>query len=166
MIRSASLLLVLAACAAPPAATDATPVVVSLPQIEADADGRCFARTDPPVRVDVVERTEEVMPPRRDAEGRITAPAVVRRVSVPQEVVTGTGARFEVVCPRVLTETYVASLQRALLVRQTYAGPISGTYDSGTRAAVRAAQQELGIGSEVLSVSLARRLGLTAVARD
>ena len=164
MIRPVPILLALAACtAAPPAARPEAEVVVSLPQIEADAAGRCFARADPPVRVDVVERTEEVLPPQRDAQGRITAPAVVRRVSAPQEVVTGEGARFEAVCPPVLTETFVASLQRALLVRQVYAGPITGTYDAATRAAVREAQ---GIPSDLPSAELARSLGLTALARE
>ncbi|RYH01799.1 peptidoglycan-binding protein [Salipiger sp. IMCC34102] len=160
---SIALLAVCAACAAPPPAEAPVPMVVFGAQIEVDATGTCYARADAPRRVDVVDTFEEVRPARRDAEGRVIEPAVVRKISTPREVVTGEGTRFEAVCPPVLTEDYVASLQRALLVRRAYAGPITGDYDGPTQDAVRLAQRTQGIDSAILSVATARSLGLTAV---
>ena len=57
----------------------------------------------------------------------------------------------------------VAPLQRALIVRRAYTGPVSETYDAATQAAVAAFQRDRGIDSPLLSVDTARDLGVLAI---
>ena len=169
MFRLVPFALMLAACAprsAPPSETSPAPIVVSLGEIETDAAGRCFARTAPPTRTDIVEEMVEVVPEEPAADGSILTPAVFRSVTRPRTTATGDGTRFETVCPPVYTEAFVETLQRALLIRRGYDGPITGQYDAATRLAVERFQQARGTDSPLLSVATARDLGLLAVARS
>lgn len=68
---------------------------------------------------------------------------------------------FRVPCPETVTRTFVASLQRALQVRDYYNGPITGQPDSRTRDAVRAFQRANGFDSPVLTLETTQRLGLS-----
>ncbi|NBB96787.1 MAG: peptidoglycan-binding protein [Alphaproteobacteria bacterium] len=68
---------------------------------------------------------------------------------------------FRVPCPETVTGAFVASLQRALQVRDYYTGPITGQPDSATRKAVRAFQRANGFDSPVLTLETAQRLGLS-----
>ncbi|SEP98702.1 Putative peptidoglycan binding domain-containing protein [Loktanella sp. DSM 29012] len=166
MIRLLPTLLVLSACAPVPPTDAPATVLIASGGIETDTAGRCFARTAPRTRVDIVDRVEQVAPARRDAAGTIIDPPVFRTVSEPTARTVGEGTRFEAVCPPVLTnEAFVQSLQRALLIRRAYDGPISGVYDPATRAAVQQLQRNGDLDSPVLSVATARDLGIFAQAR-
>ena len=168
MFRFAPFALALTACTAPapdPASAPA-PIVVSLGEIETDAEGRCFARTAPPTRTDIVEEMIEVAPAQRGPDGAVVNPAVFRTVSRPQTVATGEGRRFETVCPPLYTEAFVSTLQRALLIRRAYAGPISGQYDETTRLAVEQFQRDRGTDSRLLAVQTARDLGILEIRRQ
>ena len=168
MHRLAPLILLLAACApqrgAAPAAP-AAPIVVSLGEIETDVAGRCFARTAPPTRTDIVEEMIEVVPEERAPDGALINPAVFRTITRPRTVAIGTGQRFETVCPPIYTEAFVSTLQRALLIRRGYDGPITGRYDDATSLAVERFQRARDLDSPLLSVDTARDLGLLEVSR-
>ena len=168
MTRRVLLLTVLlAACqTVPPESGPSGGAVISQGQIETDASGRCYARTERPTETVVVEDLVEVVPEIRDRNGVVTSPAVFRSVTRPQIKSVGDGLRFETVCPQRLTAEVVLTLQRALIVRRAYDGPVNGLYDSGTRAAVQAVQRPAGIDSPLLSVDLARALGVVAVPRE
>lgn len=68
---------------------------------------------------------------------------------------------FRVPCPETVTSVFVASLQRALQVRDYYTGPITGQPDSATRDAVRAFQRANGFDSPILTLETSQRLGLS-----
>lgn len=68
---------------------------------------------------------------------------------------------FRVPCPEIVNSAFVASLQRALQVRDYYSGPITGQPDSMTRDAVRAFQRANGFDSPILTLETAQRLGLS-----
>ena len=162
--------LILAACTPPspsPASSQpAAPIVVSLGDIETDATGRCFARTAPPTQTNIVEELIEVVPEERGPDGTVINPAVFRTITRPQTVATGEGQRFETVCPPIYTETFVSTLQRALLIRRGYEGPITGQYDEATSLAVQQVQRGDGIDSPLLAVTTARALGILEVTRN
>ena len=159
--------LALAACTAQPSGNAVAPaeIVVSLGEIETDVTGRCFATAAGPTRTDIVNELIEVVPAVRAADGSVTSPPVFRNVSRPQTVSTGPGRRFETVCPPVYTIAFVSSLQRALLIRRSYSGPITGRYDEATSLAVQMFQRAEGVDSPLLGVAAARTLGILAVPR-
>ena len=139
--------------------------LIALGEIETDRDGRCFARTAPPTQTEVVTELVEVEPARTDANGVVITPAIFRNITRPVTRPVGDGARFEAVCPQVYTAEMVETLQRALIVRRAYGGPVNGVLDAATRAAVRAFQLEDGLDSPVLAVRVAQDLGIVAVPR-
>ena len=118
-----------------------------------------------PARIETISEQVEVTPPRYDGNGRIVAPATYA-TETRQDIVTPRQERFfQTPCPEELTPTYVASLQRALTARNHYTGPITGTLDTTTGAAIRAYQLPLGIDSADLSLEAARKLGLSVLRR-
>lgn len=159
--------LVLLGCAPQPgpAADAPAPIVVSLGNIDTDAAGRCYATTAGPTRTDIVAELIEVVPEERGADGAVANPAIYRNITRPQTVTTGPGTRFETVCPPVYTAAFVETLQRAMLIRRAYDGPITGRYDEATSLAVQVLQRKSGIDSPLLSVGTARALGIVAVPR-
>ena len=159
------LLLFFSACTAPVIATD-PPIVVSLGEIETDATGRCFALTTGPTQTNIVEELTEVVPADVAPDGTVRNPAIFRTITRPQTVTTGPGTRFETVCPPVYTDGFVSSLQRALLIRRAYAGPITGQYDEATSVAVQVFQRGSGIDSPLLAADTARHLGILEVPRN
>jgi hypothetical protein len=150
---------------APPSSPQNPITAAPINGIEIAADDRCFAEDAPQTQTRIVEETQVIVPELRDLRGRVTRPAVVRSVDQPKTFVIGPGQRFETLCPQAYTPEFVASLQRALSVRNAYAGPISGNYDEMTRNAVAAFQRADGIDSPLLGIDAARLLGLIAVAR-
>lgn len=148
-----------------PATTAPAPIVLSLGEIDTDAAGRCFAYAAAPTQTNIVSELIQVVPEDRATDGTVRNPAVFRTVTRPKTVTTGQGQRFETVCPPIYTEAFVASLQRALLIRRAYAGPISGQYDAPTNLAVQSFQRDAGIDSPLLAVETARTLGILAVTR-
>ncbi|MCC5987836.1 MAG: peptidoglycan-binding protein [Pararhodobacter sp.] len=73
--------------------------------------------------------------------------------------------QFAVPCPEQMDADFVASLQRALIVRGYHEGTATGSMDSTTAEAVRRYQRPRGLDSTILSLDAARSLGLVAVGR-
>jgi hypothetical protein len=67
---------------------------------------------------------------------------------------------FRVPCPELMTQDFLATLQRALAARGFYDGPITGRVDQSTRSAVQAFQRSTGFNSPILTLETAQRLGL------
>ncbi|MEJ6398311.1 peptidoglycan-binding domain-containing protein [Yoonia sp. 208BN28-4] len=167
----ASVALVLTACSMPddeigPASVASTVDRLNLGEIETTVDGQCFARMDQPTETSIIEELELVIPETTDAEGNVTAPPVYRTITRPQTLAIGEGERFETLCPPAYTPERVATLQRALRVRGAYAGPINGTLDTATGAAIRQFQRPDGIKSNLIEIDIARRLGVVATPID
>ncbi len=70
---------------------------------------------------------------------------------------------FRVPCPELMTNDFIATLQRALAARGHYDGPITGQADNATRSAVRTFQRTQGFDSPILTLQTAQRLGLLPV---
>lgn len=154
-------------CAMPQAAPpDPASDLITLGAIETSADGVCFARNAAETRTVTEDVLIEVVPAVKDRNGVVTSPAVFRNVTRPQTIVTGEGARFETVCPPLLSEAFVTTLQRALRTRDAYSGDLNGHYDTATGLAVQRFQRDQGFDSPYLAVATARQLGILAVARD
>ena len=165
MRHTVPFLLLFSACTVPVVAID-PPIVVSLGEIETDATGRCFALTIGPTQTNIVEELTEVVPVDVGPDGTIRNPAIFRTITRPQTVTTGPGMRFETVCPPIYTVEFVSSLQRALLIRRAYAGPITGQYDEATSVAVQMFQRGSGVDSPLLAADTARHLGILEVPRN
>ena len=73
---------------------------------------------------------------------------------------------FDTPCLTTWTPDFIASVQRALIVRGLMSGPATGAITSETRAAIRAFQREEGINSDVLSIAAAKRMGLVVYDRS
>lgn len=73
--------------------------------------------------------------------------------------------RFAVPCPEQMDDAFMATLQRALIVRGYHEGAVSGDMDAETTAAIRRYQRPRGLDSDILSLDAARSLGLVAVER-
>lgn len=74
--------------------------------------------------------------------------------------------QFAVPCPEQMDADFVASLQRALIVRGYHEGVATGKIDKPTTEAVRRYQRPRGLDSGILSLDAARALGLVAVGRE
>ncbi|MEY1556089.1 peptidoglycan-binding protein [Yoonia sp. R2331] len=161
--------LAVAGCAPAPATGPETPVsgslVIDLGEIETRADGRCFARAAGQTETQIVTELVEVQPAVKDRNGVVITPAIFRNITGPRTVEVGQGAQFETVCPQVYTRDFVATLQRALIVRRAYDGAVTGLMDSDTSAALQAFQKAMGVDSPLLAVAVARDLGIVAVPR-
>ncbi len=70
---------------------------------------------------------------------------------------------FRVPCPELMGVEFVQSLQRALMARGYHDGPVTGTADAQTRAAVQGFQRDNGFNSPILTLETAQRLGLVPV---
>lgn len=156
MIRLLPLLLSLAACGgnvAVPVTRDAGPP---------DArPGACYARGVTPAVLETV--TEQV----REASDDPAAPTRFRTITETRIVQPRGINWFETPCAlRAGDPDFIAQVQRALIVRDLYAGPVTGDYDAATRAAVRRFQSETGPESGTLSTASAKSLGLVALGRD
>lgn len=166
---AAALTLALAGCVAPEGAGGNTPEpgVASATRNgpEGAAPGTCWGRTiSPAVVVTVTEQVQEA-PARINPDGSIGKPPVYR-TETRQEIATPRRDNwFQTPCPEVTTPEFIASLQRALAARGIYSGPVTGTMDPETRAAVRSYQRGNGPDSGVISLEAARALGLVAVPR-
>lgn len=125
----------------------------------------CWGKTARPAVIETVTEQVVVQPAARDAAGVEVAAAVYRTETRQRIVQERQETWFERPCEDVMTEEFVASLQRALTARGQYVGPITGVMDARTQAAVQAFQAADGIDSGMLSITAARRLGLLAVAR-
>ncbi|MEM7521551.1 MAG: peptidoglycan-binding domain-containing protein [Pseudomonadota bacterium] len=161
-------LLMLAGCTPVPGPSAAPPLEpgVFAPTREGPEnapEGSCWGRTFSPAVVERVSTRIEVEPAKVNPDGTI-ATAPVYRTEDRQVIVTPRKSNwFETPCQTVLTVEFVSSLQRALLARGVYEGPVNGAMDAQTLAAVQRFQREEGLDSPVLSIQSARTLGLIAV---
>lgn len=164
VLTAVAICLAVAGCS--PIDPEAEAAGIDLGEISTDAQGRCFARAAAPTSTSIVTELVEVLPEVRDANNVIIREAVFRNVTRPRTLRAGQGERFETVCPQIYTTAFVASLQRALVVRQAYAGQINGLYDAATSSAVQRFQRPMGFDSPFLSAKVARDLGVLALGRD
>lgn len=155
-----------AACSRPAPQVAEPAALISLGEIDTDTAGRCFAQQDAPTEVQIVTTLIEVQAAVKDRNGVVTSPAIFRNVARPQTVAVGEGARFETVCPQVYTPQFVATLQRALIVRRAYDGAVTGLMDSPTSLALQQFQRGMGVDSPLLAIAVARDLGIVAVPRN
>ena len=70
---------------------------------------------------------------------------------------------FAVPCPDQMGDDFIATLQRALIVRGLLSGPVTGHYDAATIEAVRRYQAPQGLDSGTLSLQAAQQMGLVVV---
>ena len=165
----------IAPCLAVVLATNCTPIdspagppndlTVSAGDFVTDDMGRCFTRQAGRTQTEIVNQLVEVVPAQKDQNGVVINPAVFRNVTRPRAVQVAEGAQFEAVCPQRYTADFVATLQRALIVRRAYDGSVTGVYDAATIAAVTQFQRKMGIDSPMLAVIVAQDLGIIAVAQ-
>lgn len=163
-------LLSLAACmpAAPPDAF-ADPLIAGANTIEVlrgagppDADPlACYGLKSTPAVIETV--TEQVMlqPPQIDTDGAVREPAIFVTETHQRIVRERRDLWFEVPCALEAGDRdFIATLQRALMARGLYEGPVTGEMNRRTLRAVRAFQAPQGLDSEVLSLAAAQQLGL------
>ena len=154
----------LAACTATPDAADNGPdIVQSLAEAPPGAaPGTCWGKIVTPAIIETVTEQVMVTPAEAPADGT-PAPATFETETRQQIVTERQVTWFETPCRADLPPDFIASLQRALKARSLYRGPVSGTANAQTRAAVRAFQREDGLDSGMLSLASARKLGLAPV---
>ena len=122
--------------------------------------GTCWGKVEPPAIVETVTEQVLVSPALTNPDGTIAQLPVYRRETRRQIVAPRKEVWFETPCPPSFTVEFVSSLQRALIARGLYAGPVTGSMDASTRASVLSVQREDGLDSDVLSIATARKLGL------
>ncbi|MEM7488397.1 MAG: peptidoglycan-binding domain-containing protein [Pseudomonadota bacterium] len=163
MIRTLTLLTLLAACsAAPPeGATGGVGPPDAVP-------GACYARGVTPAIIETVTEQRREADAVRAADGTVLAPARFRTVTSTRIVRARREDWFETPCAlRDGNADFVMQVQRALQARGLYDGLVHGRYDRPTRVAVAAYQAEAGlVESGTLSTEAAQRLGLVALGRD
>lgn len=128
--------------------------------------GTCWGREVSPAVIETVTEQVIVQPAEVLADGTVISPAVYRSETHQRIVEERRETWFETPCDDSWTEEFTASLQRALRARGHYSGPITGTMDKRTRAAIRRYQSAQGLDSSILSMEAARQMGLVAVERE
>ncbi|THH37381.1 peptidoglycan-binding protein [Aliishimia ponticola] len=132
------------------------------------APGTCWDKTETPARVRSVTEDVLVQPAQMSSEGTVQAPPIYRSQT---HIIVEEDRHIDwvqIACTTDLTPEFVASVQRALALRNLYDGPDTGVYDDATRAAVARFQTEAGIKTidpGNLTIDGARKLGLWAVAQ-
>ncbi len=125
-----------------------------------DLPGQCWADAVTPAVVET-ETVHELVSPARPATATSPAQEPVYRTIEHQRIVKDRAhVWFRTPCPAVMTADFIGSLQRALLARGYYNGPLTGRMDPPTRAGLRRFQNRLGLDSEILALGTARELGL------
>lgn len=125
--------------------------------------GTCWGKTVSPAVVERVTERIQITPAEVNPDGTIATLPTYRNEDRQVIVVPRKNNWFETPCPDVLTVEFTSSLQRALLARGVYAGPITGVMDTTTGAAIQTLQQQDGLDSSVLALKTARALGLVAI---
>jgi hypothetical protein len=121
----------------------------------------CYGRQSTPAVIETV--TEQVMlqPPQIATDGTLREPAIFVTETHQRIVRERRDLWFEVPCALEIGDAdFIASLQRALIARGLYAGPVTGEMNRRTARAVRAFQAPQGLDSELLSLVAAQQLGL------
>jgi hypothetical protein len=121
----------------------------------------CYGRKSTPAVIETV--TEQVMlqPPQIATDGTLREPAIFVTETHQRIVTERRELWFEVPCALESGDPdFIASLQRALMARGLYGGPVTGEMNRRTARAVRAFQAPQGLDSEILSLAAAQQLGL------
>ena len=126
--------------------------------------GTCWGKTTSPAVIETVTEQILLQPAQVSVDGTVITPAIYKTETQQRIVRERKETWFETPCPADMTPEFIASVQRALTVRDLYSGAISGEMDARTRAAVRRFQSPQGLDSGILSLAAARRLGLAEVA--
>ncbi len=144
-----------------PGAAPSAPDLPLVPRPAGAPEGSCWVEARIPARYETVTEQRLVRPERRDASGKVIAPAEyasrrVTRLARPEE-----RRLVRVLCPPRLGQGMIAALQRALAARGAYRGPVSGALDRPTRAALARWQEKtLGVPLDLPAHETARRFGL------
>lgn len=136
-----------------------------LPRSAGKAPG-CWALDYEPAVTETVTQDVLVQPEQRDSNGTVTAPSVWRNETTTKIITPRKILNFETPCANMLTEEFLASLQRSLQARGHYNDAVTSTLDHKTRAAIRAYQTASGLNSAYLSLESARAFGLIEIPRD
>ena len=129
------------------------------------AKGTCWGRTVSPAVIETVTEQVQIAAAKMNPDDTVAKPPVYKTETRQEIVKARVDNWFETPCPDVLTPEFNSSLQRALLARGFYTGPITGDMDTPTRAAVQRYQSADGPDSGVLALKSARALGLVAIPR-
>ncbi len=116
-----------------------------------------------PAMIETITTQTEVSPAQYDDTGKITAEAVYQTKTQQRITDERIEIRFEAVCPSVMSEEFLSSLQRALAAREIYQSGINGRHTQATKTAIKAYQTQSGLESEILSIETARQLGLVTI---
>ncbi|GAW36278.1 hypothetical protein RA2_03348 [Roseovarius sp. A-2] len=127
--------------------------------------GTCWGKDVTPAVIETVTEQVQTAPPEMDEAGRVIRPARYVTETRQEIVEERTVTWVEVPCADLQTADFIASVQRALIARRLYNGPVTGRMDDRTRAAIRRYQAPRGLDSGILSLETARELGLVAVER-
>lgn len=130
-------------------------------------DGSCHARATTPALIETV--TEQVMVQPADvlSDGTVQSPAVFRTVTRQRILRERREVEFEIPCANIQTPEFIASVQRALVARGYYTGPVSGVMDARTARAVgRFQTANDDVQTQQITLKTARRLGLVALPRE
>ncbi len=129
--------------------------------------GTCFARATTPAIIETVTEQVMVQPAMIRSDGTVESPAAFRTVTRQQILRERREVEFETPCDTVQTPQFIASVQRALLARGYYRGPISGVIDAKTGNAIERFQTaQDDVHTPLLTLRSARALGLVAQPRD
>ncbi|MGX0875563.1 hypothetical protein ACSSV4_000235 [Roseovarius sp. MBR-154] len=127
--------------------------------------GTCWGKHVTPAVIETVTEQVQTAPPEMDETGRVIRPARYVTETRQEIVKERTATWVEVPCADLQTADFIASVQRALIARGLYKGPVTGRMDARMRAAIRRYQAPRGFDSGILSLETARELGLVAVER-
>jgi len=145
--------------APPVAAAPSVPSFIAA-EIEAGEDGRCYGRDVTPAVIETLREQVLVQPASYNEDGTVYSQARYETVVRQQITREREEVAFETICPPAYTAEFVASLQRALLVRGFYSGAITGRMDQPTGRAVQDYQRQGGPDSPLLWIAVAREFGL------
>jgi len=130
------------------------------------APGSCWGKDITPAVVETVTERVLLQPAQVLDDGTVVREPIYKLETRQAIVRERRELWFETPCERQLTPDFIASLQRALMARGFYTGPVTGEMDSRTRRAIRSYQAPQGLDSGIVSLAAARKLGLVAVARE
>ncbi len=154
----------LAACQPTGETVAASPPVKQPAGPEGAQPGTCWHRQVTPAVIESVTEQRLEEPERRDAQGRLLAPARYRS-ETRQRMLRERGEHWwRIPCPAETGPEFVAALQRALAARGLYRGPVSGEADAATLRAALTFQRQRGIEAPVFTREAAAALGLVVAA--
>jgi len=131
------------------------------------AQGTCFARATTPAVIETVTEQVIVQPAATQDDGTVVSPATFRTNTHQRILRERREVEFETPCADVQTPQFLASIQRALLARGYYRGPITGQENPALTSALERFQTDQDdVQTGQLTLKTARTLGLVALPRD